>query len=423
MSDSQPSRPLGFGSLLALGVNGIVGVGIFFIPADLARFAPGYGSVGLLAMTALALSPIVLVYALLAARFDEDGGPVLYARAAFGDTVGFFVGWLAYLSAIASTSAVIFNLSLRGLWPALAPVLSLDPESSWGPRLLAISITLALAALCSRGLKLSARAWSTLTVLKLIPLLALVSFGALKSAPPTAASASPSSWAQAMLVAVFVFQGFEIVPVVAGRASRASKSVPVAMLAAVGLSALLYMALQLVAVRAVPDLSSSRSPLVDVGQAVGGGGLATLIRLGTNISALGIAIGMVTMTPWYLATAAKHSLGAGLADVSELGVPRRALAVTTVLVVVLVSMGSNADLFALSSLAVVIQYLTAALALLVLAKRSIVHVLVSSIAAVLALLIASGASSRELLVASVGVVLGLITKLALKPAAPSVLSQ
>src|SRR5439155_17459642 len=51
-------RPVGSASLLALGVNGIVGVGIFFVPADLARRAPGMGSVAVFAATGLALAPV-----------------------------------------------------------------------------------------------------------------------------------------------------------------------------------------------------------------------------------------------------------------------------------------------------------------------------------------------------------------------------
>ena len=59
------TRPVGPLSLLALGVNGIVGVGIFFVPADLARRAPGMGSVCVFAATALALCPVAFCYAAL----------------------------------------------------------------------------------------------------------------------------------------------------------------------------------------------------------------------------------------------------------------------------------------------------------------------------------------------------------------------
>src|SRR5688500_3637233 len=105
-----PLRPVGPVHLLALGVNGIVGVGIFFAPADLAARAPGSGT-AVFALTALALMPVALAFAVLGGRFDEDGGPVVFARDAFGPLAAFVVGWIAYVSAIASAAAVIVGLT------------------------------------------------------------------------------------------------------------------------------------------------------------------------------------------------------------------------------------------------------------------------------------------------------------------------
>src|SRR5512147_279266 len=95
----RASRPVGALQLLALGVNGIVGVGIFFVPAAVAARAPGLGTVMVFVCTGLALLPAAACFAALGRRFDEDGGPVVFARAAFGPRVSFLVGWIAYVSA------------------------------------------------------------------------------------------------------------------------------------------------------------------------------------------------------------------------------------------------------------------------------------------------------------------------------------
>lgn len=97
-SPAPARRSLGFGSLLALGVNGIVGVGIFFTPAEVAGLVPGTAGVWVYALTALCLLPVALAYAALGSRFAEDGGPYVWARAAFGPSTGFAVGWVAYVS-------------------------------------------------------------------------------------------------------------------------------------------------------------------------------------------------------------------------------------------------------------------------------------------------------------------------------------
>ena len=47
---------------------------------------------------------MALTFATLGRRFDEDGGPVVFARAAFGDRVSFVVGWVAYVSALLSAA-------------------------------------------------------------------------------------------------------------------------------------------------------------------------------------------------------------------------------------------------------------------------------------------------------------------------------
>src|SRR5437667_8295643 len=145
-------RPVGLVSLLALGVNGIVGVGIFFVPADLARRAPGMGSVAVFAATGLALAPVALCFAVLGRRYHVDGGPVVYARAAFGELASFLVGWVTYVSAVASAAAVV-----SGLTGALLP------SASAGVRgLAAAALASVLAAVPAPGLVASARAWPTL---------------------------------------------------------------------------------------------------------------------------------------------------------------------------------------------------------------------------------------------------------------------
>ncbi|HOU91693.1 MAG TPA: amino acid permease, partial [Polyangiaceae bacterium] len=102
---------LGPVALLALGLNGIVGVGIFFLPRDVAGLVPGPAGVGVYALTALALLPVAAVYATLGGRFAEDGGPYVWARAAFGPAVAFVVGWVAWVSAVLSTAAVVVGLA------------------------------------------------------------------------------------------------------------------------------------------------------------------------------------------------------------------------------------------------------------------------------------------------------------------------
>jgi basic amino acid/polyamine antiporter, APA family len=350
----KAARPLGFWSLFALGLNGIVGVGIFFTPAQIAGAAPPGGSVLAFALTSLMLSPVAFVFARLSRRFEEDGGPVLYARAAFPPWLAFAVGWMAYVSAVLSTASTCV-----GLAQALV--------GAGNARVVGSLVAAGLAVVCAVGIVLSARVWTALTALKLVPLLVLAAAGL--AAAPHAEAVAPSaggSWLGAALLATFAFQGFEIVPVVAGQARAVGKIVPLATVASLGAATVLYLALQTVAVRALGSgLVASEAPLADAAGAVGGDAMRALLTWGTSLSALGIAFGMVSMTPRYLAALAAQELLAGRLSEMKSGVPRRALVVTVVLVVGLaVTFGAHLDeLLVLSSVAVLCQFASAAAAL------------------------------------------------------------
>jgi amino acid transporter len=289
------ARPLGATSLLLLGINGIVGVGIFFAPSEVAGSVSGYAGTAVFLTTALALAPIAWAYAALGGRYHVDGGPFVWAREAFGVTFAFFVGWITYATALFSVAAVITGLATHA-----APALGI--QGAAGGRILALVCLLSLTAVAASGLRPSAVIWSTLTLLKLIPLAALIVLGVVADAQgrlPTL-TASSANFARAALIVLFTTQGFESVSVVAGSVRRPERAVPWATLGSLAVAALLYAALYTVCVYAVPNLAESRAPLVDAARALGGPGAATLVAIGANVSATGITFAMIVMAPRYL---------------------------------------------------------------------------------------------------------------------------
>ena len=361
--DGSAGRAVGFLSLLALGINGIVGVGIFFAPSEVASLAPGHEvvrpfglpftlpvapSTAIFTLTALAMVPVAVALGRLGSRFDEDGGPVLYARAAFGEPAAYVVGWLAYVTSVFSCAAIHVGL-------VRAVTESLGYGGLWVQRIAGVALLLVLSAICAAGIRVSAGVWSGLAVLKVIPLILLVGASLVLVAPavPTPPPGEPS-WLRAALRVTFTYQGFEIIPVIAGQVRGHRRSIPVAVLGSLLCAALLYVGLQSACVRAVPDLAHAALPLAAAGEAFGGRGLAVLLGVGTSVSALGIAFGMVAMTPRFLSALARVSeLGLGLADETPRGAPLRALFVTIILVAILVALGDLGELFTLSSIAVV----------------------------------------------------------------------
>jgi APA family basic amino acid/polyamine antiporter len=365
--DARPNA-VGLGSLFALGVNGIVGVGIFFTPGSVAALVPG--SAGALAypLTALLLAPVALTAAFLGRALSVDGGPYVWARSAFGAKVGWIVGWVAGVSALISTAAVFAGVAAQ-----LAVSLPLPGgRAAW-----VVVCAAALASIAVTGLRPSAWVWNALTITKLVPLglLLVFGFGLTRAAlaPPAAVDAVAPAWGRALLVALFPLQGFEVVPVLSGSVRGGRHTLTVATFGSLGFAAALYAAIQLVCVSAVPGLGGASAPLAQAAAALGGadaGWLARVVAVGANVSALGIAFGMVVMTPRYVAAlGGQQNALAFLGRVNGRGVPIAALLATVFAIVLLGSLESLESLFVLSSSAVLIQYVAASAALIWLSLR------------------------------------------------------
>nr|WP_233278169.1 APC family permease [Myxococcus stipitatus] len=409
---SPPERTVGPIQLLALGVNGIVGVGIFFAPSGVAARMPGMGAVLVFLLTGLALVPVALAFSVLGRRFDSDGGPVVFARAAFGERAAFLVGWVAYVSAFLSTSAVIVGLS-----QSVAPSLGL--EGPVGQRVLASALVTAFAGIVASGIRVSARAWTALTVLKLLPLVALlVAFASVTAPPamsPPTVGMADSAWLRAGLAVMFAYQGFEVVPVIAGQVRSSARTVPLATVGSLLGAVFLYVGLVWACVAALPNLATSAAPLAEAAGVWGGAALSRVVTAGTSVSALGICVGMMVTTPRYLSALASGGRTLfGLDGMSDRGVPARALAVTWVVVVFFVNLGNLPELFALSSIAVLMQYgvTAASLARLSLRKeRGLrpVHALLAVPTLGFGLtLVGFGASAREAATTAIALVAGLV---------------
>lgn len=424
MSGEAPARgrELGTWSLLALGINGVVGVGIFFAPAKVAGLVPGPAGAWVYVLTVLSIAPVALLYALLGARFGEDGGPYVWARAALGSDVAYAVGWFTYVSAMFSTAAVMEGV-ITHLGGGELGLAAGAPQ-----KVFAVVAILVLSGLVATGLRLSARVWSSITVLKLIPLVALVGasialgylFGGAdpSSATRSGAVETPGAelWQRAMLVALFALQGFEIVPVPAGHVKNRARSVPLAVAGCLIVVIGLYVALHLTAVSTVPSLEKSPAPLVVAAGEVGGTVLSRIVGIGTHVSALGIAFGMFAMTPRYLAALGRDdALGAWLGRESSHNVPVAALVSTTSLVLALSLWGNTEELFALASVAVIVQYGSTTFSLAVLAwrrERSLrrIHLVPVPLVVLALLLLLGGAKRQELYVAAGVLASGLIVR-------------
>jgi APA family basic amino acid/polyamine antiporter len=242
-ADHQLVRAIGIPGLAANVVNATVGAGIFALPAAVAL---NLGAASPLAyvICALAMCLFVTCFAMAGSRVSLTGGLYAYVEAAFGRYLGFLAGALYFLTAILAISGIIglIATSIGALIPALATQLG---------RIAIIVFTLLLLVTINiRGVRIGARAVETVTVVKLAPIIIFIVAGFFFIRPE--AIAWPG-WPQgdalgrSVLQLLFAFVGVEIALVPSGEIKNPSRTVPRAIFLSLGITTLLYILIQLVA--------------------------------------------------------------------------------------------------------------------------------------------------------------------------------
>ena len=103
---AQAEKPHQFGltTAMALIVGSVIGVGIFNLPTSLSV----YGPITLISMALTTVGALVLalLFAALSRRLPAGGGPYAYARAAFGNRLGFANAWSYWITAWGGNAAI-----------------------------------------------------------------------------------------------------------------------------------------------------------------------------------------------------------------------------------------------------------------------------------------------------------------------------
>lgn len=292
-ADEALPRRLSVWALWLLAINGMVGAGIFGVPAELQRLA-GAASPWMFVLCALLIAPIVLSFARLASGFSGTGGPILYVGTAFGAHAGFQAGW-AYYVARGTAYAANLNLLVTTLahwWPAAG-----QPATRIGLMLL---LSIAMAWVNIVGARAAMASLGGLTVLKLAPLVGLALYGlaALDATVFVAIAAPPTATdlGAAVLLAIYAYVGFESTLVPAGEARDPRRDVPRALLWALAVGAATYALVQVAAQSLLPDLATSQRPLVDAGAALLGATGAAVVSIGIAASVGGNMVGSMFST-------------------------------------------------------------------------------------------------------------------------------
>ncbi len=364
-------RVLGFGHLVALGVNSVIGVGIFIVPGQLSRDL-GLWSVLLFLACGLLLHPVALAFADLGKLTDRSGGPYTYATLAFGDRWGFSVGWATWITAVVSCSAIgsVVSIYLGYFAPSLAP---------WGKTLSILSI-FGFGVLNYLGVRYGGRATVIMTVLKTVPLVVIFVFGLLvmsvlwRFLPALVAPAhhmlhpSTNAIKSAFLMALFTCQGFEVVPLIAGETKQPRHFVPKAILISLWFPIIVYMGVQFCV---VGNGFTSDTALTDLSRFWMGELGADIINATVLCSVIGFLAGTVLGAPRLLVALSEdgHIPKWFEAVHPKFQTPYLSVVATTVLAMILSIFGNLDELISITALSVAVQYVASCAALFALVRR------------------------------------------------------
>lgn len=288
-------------------MGGIIGAGIFINPYVVARQvqrpAEILGAWVIGGMVAMAGS---LVYAELGARMPEAGGQYAYLREAYRPGIAFLYGWVLLLvvqTGGMAAVAVTFARYERELAPTRLPDAAV-----------AVLAVGALAAINCLGARAGSAVQSSLMVVKIAAIAALVGCGWLLAGHAAPAPAAPArmpmaeaaAMAAAMAPVMFSYGGYQTTNFIAGEVKQPETTLPRALALGVGGVTALYLGVNLVALRALGSagLAATTTPASAVMRLALGSGGARWLAAAVAVSALGfLSQSMLTAPRVYYAMA------------------------------------------------------------------------------------------------------------------------
>jgi len=364
-------RLLGLGFGLAVIIGSTIGVGILRTPGLVAGHLHSSSAI-------LVLWLVGGVYTLLGAvclaelgtTVPQAGGYYVYARRAFGNWVGFGVGWtdwLTYCTVLAYVSIGLAEFS-GVLLPALA---------GW-VQALAVVTLLAMVALQWVGLKVSARFQEWTTAVKFLAFLALVVAALLHKpagALPAAEDARGLTFTGVILALqaiVIAYGGWQSALYFTEEDRDPARHLPRAMVGGVVSVIVVYLLvnLALLNVLAIPDLAKSTLPGADAAAIIAGDRGKQIITVLSVISLLPLLNAILMIGTRILFAMGRDGLvSRRTASVNPGGTPGVATVVTTVVALILIASGTFQTLIALASVFLAANYCVSCLALVVLRRR------------------------------------------------------
>ncbi|MBC6367963.1 APC family permease [Algoriphagus sp. AK58] len=284
---NSSSRQLGLITVISLVAGGMIGSGIFALPAALARF----GGISLIGWMVAALGALTLAQIMgkLSKAIPENGGSYIYTKRAFGDFPSFLVAW-GYWMTLWTTNAAI-GLTFAGYLSVFFPVI----EHPWLSVLVALGVLWSLSLLNTYSVRASGNLQVVTTLLKIIPVL-VVAIGGIFFFNPDhffpfnlSGESSLQAISGATVLCFFAFLGIETATIPADNIKNPEKNISKGTMIGVILVILLYIfsTISLFGAISPGELAHSIAPLSDTATRIFGGKARYWVAAGACISTFG----------------------------------------------------------------------------------------------------------------------------------------
>ena len=359
----------GLWSIVLLGINGIIGTGIFLLP-NRAYALMGPSSLLILLFDAFLAGCLALCFAEVAGFFSRNGGPYLYAKAAFGDFVGYEVGVLKLVVTIIAWAAMAvgFATALGAAFPFFA--------GDTMKNLIAAVLIGGLTIMNIAGVKISKILNNLMTISKLVPLCVFIAVGLFfvngsNFTPFVPTHMADGAFANAAITMFFAYTGFEAIAVAAEDFKDPKKDLPRGIILTMIIVTIIYMLVVGISIGILgPDLAVDKAPIQTAfGRAVGPIG-AYFILIGTLFSMGGINLAESFIAPRACTSLAEDGmLPAFLNRRTSWGTPWASSVVVAILSILLAWSGSFTTLAAISAVSRFTQYLPTVLSVIVFRRK------------------------------------------------------
>lgn len=347
-ADNEANRNLmGFWTCTALAVGNTIAIGIFMMPTVLAP----YGVNALIAWGITTAGCLVLagVFARLSGLLPNADGAYGYIRATQGDATAFLVAWCYWVSQWMTNAVIV--VGLVAYIQAAAPVITASVPAP----VLALGLIWLFVLINLLGLRTSGPVQVLTTIIKLLPMAAVVMLGAWYIGNDPASHvvnlpATPISVQQIMAastIALFAMLGFESAAVPAHRIKDPGRTIARATLFATLVTAAIYIAILIVPMLVMPqaELMGSQAPFVDLLDRLLGAGAGRWLALFVVVSGMGAINGWTLLVGELTRTMALNgALPRIFARENRNGAPAFALISTGILASLMVLMNYSKSL-------------------------------------------------------------------------------